>query len=143
MIPPSMEVLETLAEVDGLPPEEIARKNWPLSFTQAFIDNNRDWLEQKLRREIPYTAPAFSFKLQMAAAMQHNTYSRLPEITCPTMIMTGTEDILIPPENSELLTSQISGSVLKRYENTGHAFMTEARNAVVSDILEFAAKHCL
>ncbi len=137
MILPEMEVLEKLAEVDGLTPEEINRKNRPLSFTREFIENNWDWLEEKMRREIPYTAPAFSFKHQMGAAMQHNTHSRLPEIACPTLVMTGDEDILIPPANSELLASQIPGAVLKRYEKTAHGFMSEARDAVVRDIFEF------
>lgn len=137
MVLPEMEVLEKLAEVDGLTPEEINRKNRPLSFTRDFMENNWDWLEEKMRREIPYSAPAFSFKLQMGAAMQHNTYSRLPQIMCPTLVMTGTEDILVPPGNSDLLASQIPNAVLKRYENAAHGFMSEARDAVVRDIFEF------
>jgi len=143
MVTPSMEVLETLAQVDGLSAEEINRKNRPLSFTQCFIERNREWLEEKMRQEIAYSTPAFSFKRQMAAAMQHNSYSRLPQITCPTLILTGADDILIPPENSDLLASQISNSVLKRYEGVGHAFMTEARDAVVNDILDFIGEHRL
>ena len=141
MIPPEPEVIETLVRVDGLTPEEIWRKNQPLSFTQEFIDNNQDWLEKKMRRELPYTAPPFSFKRQMTAAMHHNSYDRLSEISCPTLVMTGTEDILIPPLNSELIASRIPGAVLNRYEHTGHAFMTEAREEVVYDILEFVLHH--
>ncbi|RJP17981.1 MAG: alpha/beta fold hydrolase [Candidatus Abyssobacteria bacterium SURF_5] len=143
MIPPSAEVLETLSTVDGLSDEEITRKNWPLSFTKTFMENNRNWLEEKMRREIAYSAPAFSFKRQMAAAMMHNSYSRLPEIACPVLVLTGAEDILIPPENSDLLASQIPNSVLKRYAGVGHGFMTEERDAVVKDVLEFVSGHCL
>ena len=69
--------------------------------------------------------------------MQHNSYSRLPNITCPTMVMTGAEDILIPPENSNLIASQVPGAVLKRYEDVGHGFMSEKRDAVIRDIFEF------
>jgi pimeloyl-ACP methyl ester carboxylesterase len=141
MAMPSQEVLETLATVDGLTPEEIARKNRPLSFTQKFMDENWDWLEEKMRRELAHPTPAFSFKRQMGAAMQHNAYSRLPDITSPTMVMTGDVDILIPPENAELLASQVPGSVLKRYDGVGHAFMTEERDAVVKDLLEFIGNH--
>lgn len=136
MIMPEPDVLATLATVDGLTPEEINRKNRPLSFTQEFMDENFEWLEEKMRREIPYATPAHSFKRQMGAAMNHNTYSRLPEIKSPTLVMTGSVDILIPPGNSELIASQIPGSTLKRYEDLGHAFMTEARDTVVGDIFE-------
>jgi len=141
MIMPSPEVLQTLADVDGLTPEEITRKDWPLSYTQKFIDENRDLLEEKMRAEIPYAMPAFAFKRQMAAAMRHDAYDRLPGIGFPTLVMTGTADVLIPPENSDLLASRIPGAVLKRYEGAGHAFMTEARDAVVSDILGFIREH--
>jgi pimeloyl-ACP methyl ester carboxylesterase len=137
MITPSPEVLEKLADVDGLTAEEISRKNWPLVFTESFIENNTAWLEEKMRREIPYSAPAFSFKRQLAAAMQHNAYSRLPQITCPTLVLTGAEDILIPPENSELLATQIPNATLKRYEDAAHGFLSEARDAVVRDIFAF------
>ena len=137
MVLPEPEVLETLAQVDGLTPEEIHRKNRPLSFTPKFIEQKWDWLEEKMRREIPYTAPAFSFNHQMAAAMQHNTYNRLPNIECPTLVMTGTDDILIPPGNSELIASQIPGAILRRYANAAHGFMSEAMDTVVRDIFMF------
>lgn len=141
MIMPSPQVLQTLAEVDGLTPEEVARKGWPITYAQTFIDENRDFLEAKMRRELPYAMPAFAFKRQMAAAMQHDAYDRLPEIGCPTLVMTGDEDVLIPPENSDLLASQIPGSILKRYDGTGHGFMTEAMGAVAADILDFVRQH--
>ncbi len=141
MIPPEPEVLQKLAEVDGLTAEEISRKNRPLSLTQDFIDNNWDWLEEKMKREIPYSAPAFSFKRQMAAAMHHNACDRLSEIDSPTLVMTGTDDILIPPENSEIIASRIPGATLKCHENAAHAFLTEARDAVVADVLDFVRRN--
>jgi pimeloyl-ACP methyl ester carboxylesterase len=134
MIPPEPWVIQELGRVDGLTPEEIARKNWPLSFTQEFMDNNLDWLEEKMQRELPYSTPAFSFKRQMMAAMHHDSHDSLPKVECPTLVMTGTEDILIPPKNSDLIAAQIPGAVLKQYENVGHAFMSEDREAVVRDI---------
>ncbi len=140
---PSPEVLQTLADVDGLTPAEVMRKHWPLSYLPKFIDENLDWLEEKIRREIVHPMPTFAFKRQMAAAMQHDAYDRLPDINCPTLVMTGDQDILIPPENSDLLVSQIPGASFKCYENTGHAFMTEALQTVAADILEFLGNHSI
>ena len=135
MVPPEPWVIQELGRVDGLTPEEIARKNRPLSFTQEFMDNNFDWLEEKMGRELPYSTPAFSFKRQMMAAMHHDSHDSLSKIESPTLVMTGTVDILIPSENSGLIAAQIPGAVLKQYEEKGHAFMTEDRDAVVRDIL--------
>jgi len=141
MVLPQPEVLQTLARVEGLTPEEVVRKNWPLSYTQSFIENNRDWLEDKLVVDAKYTPPPFAFKRQMAAAMVHDVHDRLSEITRPTLVMTGGADILIPPENSDIIAADVPGSVLKKYEGVGHAFMTESREAVVGDMFEFLQRH--
>lgn len=141
MIMAAPEVLLALADVEGLTPEEVARKGWAITYAQTFIDENRDFLEEKTRRELPYAIPAFAFKRQMAAAMLHDAYDRLPEIECPTLVMTGSEDVLIPPGNSDLIAAQIPGSILKVHDGTGHGFMTEAMDAVAADILDFVRRH--
>lgn len=56
------------------------------------------------------------------AILGHNTYDRLPEIEASTLVMTGTDDMLIPPENSRILAERIPGAKLVEYEGKGHGF---------------------
>ncbi len=46
-------------------------------------------------------------------------------ITCPTLILVGTEDIGTTPEKAEFIHSQVPGSILKYIENAGHTACIE------------------
>ena len=43
------------------------------------------------------------YRGQIAAVLAHDTYDRLPGIECPTLILTGDDDRVIPGESSEVL----------------------------------------
>ena len=55
--------------------------------------------------------------------VEHGTYARLPEIQSSTLIMTGTEDILTPPENSFVMGERINGSWVVQMKGGGHGVM--------------------
>ncbi|MDP8248653.1 MAG: alpha/beta hydrolase [Candidatus Tritonobacter lacicola] len=41
----------------------------------------------------------------------------------PTLVITGTEDIMCPPANASILAGRINGSRLVRIEDGGHGLM--------------------
>ena len=61
-----------------------------------------------------------TFLAQFAAAAAHSTGFRLDQIRCPTAIVTGDSDILIPPRNSHVLAKRIKGAHLEVLPNVGH-----------------------
>ena len=50
-------------------------------------------------------------------------YGRLSEIKAHTLVVTGADDILIPPENSMLIAKNIKHSWLIQIKGGGHAVM--------------------
>jgi pimeloyl-ACP methyl ester carboxylesterase len=50
---------------------------------------------------------------------------QLREINAPTLIATGTEDIVIPPSNALKLVNTIRGAWLAQFPHGGHAFMAQ------------------
>jgi pimeloyl-ACP methyl ester carboxylesterase len=66
---------------------------------------------------------------RQAAAMDawHRTGvgNRLREIRAPTLIATGTADIVIPPSNALKLVNAIPGAWLTQFNGGGHAFMAQ------------------
>jgi pimeloyl-ACP methyl ester carboxylesterase len=66
---------------------------------------------------------------RQAAAMDswhHDSVGSGPqEIRAPTLIATGTEDIVIPPSNALKLLNAISGAWLAQFNGGGHAFMAQ------------------
>ena len=70
-------------------------------------------------RAHPVTARAFLS--QLAAAAGHTTGFALHKIACPTLVVTGSEDVLIPPRNSEVLARRIPGAELEILPDVAHA----------------------
>jgi len=65
------------------------------------------------------------YRGQIAAALAHDTYDRLPQIECPTLILTGDGDRVIPGASSEVLHERIPGSRLEVVGGAGHLFFLE------------------
>lgn len=58
-------------------------------------------------------------------AMRQDQTSLLPQITAPTLILVGREDVITPVADSESMHREISGSQLRVIENAGHVVNLE------------------
>ncbi len=87
------------------------------------IDNPN--LIQELPRSIEIS-PIKTLDLQMEAITSwEGTCNRLKNITNPTMVLVGTDDVITVPENSIFMASKITGSWLIQMEGGGHAVMMQ------------------
>lgn len=71
-----------------------------------------------------------TFAAHMGAIATHSTARRLPKLRVPVHVMTGDSDILVPPENSELIAKLIPGATFERVPKTGHAITAFDRELV-------------
>ena len=78
---------------------------------------------------------AMGYRRQIEARSHHDTYDRLAQIKCPTMIAAGRYDGIALPATQEKMAERIAGAVLKFY-NGGHMFMLQDR-AAVPEMVEF------
>lgn len=78
-------------------------------------------IEQRRQRPID----PVGFARRMAALQTFDTYDRLPQIKCPTLVITGKDDVLLPWENSRLIANCIPGAQLTILEPAGHCFWLE------------------
>ena len=60
------------------------------------------------------------FFSQFAAAAGHSTGFKLGSIRCPTVVVAGAEDQVIPPDNARRLARRIPGAVLEILPDVGH-----------------------
>ena len=74
---------------------------------------------------------------QLEAARKHSTLDRLHMIRAPTMVITGTEDRLVPPHSSETLAEKISNAKLVKVEGGSHSFPAEMRKQFNKEVLNF------
>jgi len=99
----------------------------------------RFWIDRALTYPYPITLEGLSRQAQAIAG--HDTVSRLGEIRVPTLITTGTEDILVPPSSSRDLHARIPGSSLHAIEDAGHLHFIEQAEKFNAICLEFLTKH--
>jgi pimeloyl-ACP methyl ester carboxylesterase len=141
-VPPPPESLAALtAPRDGVPPDEIIRRGWPLGYTPEYIERNRAKLEAAIPRLLEHPTPPYAFRRQLEATYTLKTWDRLPQITAPTLIVTGARDVLIPAKNSELLAGRIPGARLHIILNAAHAFMSEAPDEFLRIFVPFLKDH--
>lgn len=68
------------------------------------------------------------FIIQANACLDHDVYSKLSQITCPTLVIGGAQDAIVGIESSHELSQQIKGSTLFIYDQYGHGAYEEAKD---------------
>lgn len=81
------------------------------------------------------------YELQGQAIMKTDFLSRLGQITVPVLITTGTDDGLVPPEESRLIHKAIPGSEYHLFSGCGHAVTFENPRGFNLVSLRFLRKH--
>lgn len=74
---------------------------------------------------------------QMEAVVGHSTLDRLHLIEAPTLVITGSEDRIVPPRSSEEIASRIPNAKLVKVEGGSHAFFMEMRGRFHREVLDF------
>jgi 3-oxoadipate enol-lactonase len=141
-VPPPPESVKLLtAPRDGLSDAEVIRRGWPLAYTPEYVKNHRAELEASIPRLLVNATPTFIFKRHLDATYGLKTYERLPQISIPTLVITGAKDVLIPARNSEIIAERIPGAKLHIIPSAGHAFFNEAREEFLKEFVPFAQSH--
>lgn len=112
----------------------------PVIYSTAFFEEHAAWMEG---REA-YLTEYFSRKDVLEALIRltdssvtYDVVDRLHEITCPTLILSSSEDALVPPTEQQLLHEKIKGSVYLTLNGSGHASMYENPAAFAALVLGF------
>ncbi len=91
-------------------------------FCGATFLSNPENIETALNHYLtdPHLQTLEGFNAQFGALRPFNLTSRLNEISVPTLLITGDEDIYTPPKQAEFLQSHIPNSTLIILPETGH-----------------------
>jgi pimeloyl-ACP methyl ester carboxylesterase len=77
------------------------------------------------------------FMHQLSAIVLWSSWSRLPRISVPTLIMHGDSDRLVPPANARILADRIPGAKLVMLPDAGHVFPTDQPELTRKELLAF------
>jgi pimeloyl-ACP methyl ester carboxylesterase len=119
------------------PPREVfAERGERTLFSDETIANNRSIIEAYNDAKSRFPIPPFALQRQLEAILRHDTANRVGQITAPTLVITGSEDRLIPPENSRLLAARLPYSLLRELPG-GHLFASEHPDLFNRAVIDF------
>ncbi len=133
----SPERLKKFTANEGLSPEEILRKDMDIYFSDKFITKHPEKITEFVEISLRYYQPPDAFMRQFAACLKHDTLKRLQRITVPTLIMSGDDDLLVPPENSRILKEFIPHAELNFSRGKRHCFFIEEADLFNQKVISF------
>jgi 3-oxoadipate enol-lactonase len=141
-VQPEAEVMKLLARASdpSLSAEEAIRMRMPVIFSQGFIREEPQRLEEFVRLAMQYWPTPQGAAGQFRALSVFNVKRRLGEIRCPVLVITGSEDRMMPSENSRLLAEGIAGAELYMVQGAGHSFFHEKPDEVNRVLVAFFKK---
>lgn len=135
-IPPSKQIQQQITELTGSA-EDIKKRFIPLLFNPNWIEQNPDYMKKFASFELP---PIGILQKQGEAIFSwKGTCDQLRDISRDTLMVTGTDDILLPSANSIILTENIPGAWLAQFKEGGHGVMyqyPEKLSAIVNTFLD-------
>ena len=125
--------------VAGLSLEQVYRIAVEWGTTAAFREQHPGEVDRfvQVRLELPGSGHGFQGQFQAGAAF--DARDRLPQMRCPTLVLHGTEDQVVPPRFAEQLAGLIPGARLQWIPGTGHLPFLEKPDAWNAAVLGFLA----
>ncbi len=133
----SPERMEKFTANKGLTPEEILRKDMDIYFSDDYVDQHPEKIKEFVEISMRHYQPADAFLRQFDACLRHDTGDRLNQLLAPTLIMTGDDDPLVPPQNSHILKDLIPGADLSVFAGGRHCFFIETADQFNKKAVDF------
>lgn len=133
-----LEILRAFAPDPELSLSEHIKKFMRPAFSAEFNRRSANEIEAVCRLREMNPVPEKVYAAQLAAAFTFDSSSRIQEIKAPTLVVTGDQDAVVPPQNSENLARSIPNAALRIVENGGHLFFIEKAtefNRIVADFV--------
>lgn len=123
-----------------------------MEWIQLLIFHKRSWDDTEVYQSMlearqsaatdPFPQPLHGLEGQAAACIKHNTLDQLGNITAPTLLIGGEDDIFTPRWMAEEIHAKISDSKLHLYPDSGHAFHWENLEDFNQRVIDFIQTHC-
>jgi 3-oxoadipate enol-lactonase len=102
-------------------------------------DTPQNLIKEDLEMRRPWFPHPAAYTAQLQGILAWESYSRLPQINAPTLVIHGESDRLVPAGNGKLIAETIPGAKLVMLSNASHIFTTDQTEAAHRAILNFLA----
>ena len=103
-------------------------------------ERDPDAFDYCLRTDLEAPPRRFAVVRQQEAFAGWSSVDRLGRIACPTLVLCGEDDGMVPPENSRQIAATIPGAKLQLIPQCGHLSMLEKPAEVAAAVLDFLGR---
>jgi pimeloyl-ACP methyl ester carboxylesterase len=137
MVAAEPEAMEMIAARATMTPEDAAEVSIPFVYASSTPRERID--EDFAVRMVRPTTPE-GYSNQVAGVVQwRGAFDRLVDLAVPVLVLSGTADRLVNPENSKVLAARIPTSRLVWIDGASHVFFTDDPKATVDAVVGFLA----
>ena len=112
----------------------------PIIYSTEFFHKKADWMQSREEMLTKYFSRPDVLQALIRltnSSVGYDVTDQLYNVKCPTLIISGSEDALVPPTEQQLLHQLIPNSVYVTINGSGHASMYENPLAFASLVLGF------
>ena len=106
-------------------------------FSKQTLETRPDIIQRYAEVSARFPASQHTLSRQWAAITRHDACDRLADISSPTLVITGSEDELIPPENAKVMAERIPDAQMISIDGGGHQFLLEQPEAFNEAVMGF------
>ncbi|MGH9801013.1 MAG: alpha/beta fold hydrolase, partial [Blastocatellia bacterium] len=130
-------VTEIFKSLPGKPREQVVRECTPINYSPHTQQHRPELIESLVPLFVDNRQRLHGYTNQINAIWAFDAFDRLPQLTVPTLVMTGTDDVLVPPGNSKIIAERIPNARLVEFTEAGHLFFIEKADDVNRELLAF------
>lgn len=130
------EVLKRIGNMSGST-REVIETQIGLFFSKEWIDENRELVDELASTPFEFPPEEVIYRQAVALGKWQGSFKRLGEIKSQALLLTGTDDIVIKPENSMILAKRLPGCWLIQLEGAGHGILIQYPEKSARVINEF------
>ena len=138
-VPRPKHVADAFLSALRLPYEEYARRTMPYTFSAGWTDANPARFEEILAARLERPTPYSTIEAHAEACYEfYRAGCEVEGIAAPTLVVHGSEDLIVPVENGRMLAERIPGARYLELPGRGHNLPLEdpaTFAAVVQDFL--------
>ena len=138
-LPPSKEALEVLMQPPkpSLDRKQALIERMRVAFSRNYFESHRDEIERIVEIRMRFEEDPKAYNNQLAAVLSFDFKDKLPNITVPTLIITGDEDYVVNPQNSYIMNQLMPNSKLVILKGAGHLAIIERADDYNRLVLNF------
>lgn len=106
-------------------------------YSPTFAREHPDHVAEDLLVGSQNPQPVTAGRRQWEAIQGWDAWDRLSRIGCPTLVVHGSEDLMVDVENGKMLAKEIPGAELALIEGAGHVYHSEQPDLADRIVLEF------